>query len=355
LHIVKQDVQHVKHIRTLPLQWGVIGTGGIAADFCQALIGSTRCRVINVVGTSPHKASAFATRFGVSAWSEDLAQLLSDPAVSAVYVASPHTCHDPHAMACIEAGKAVLCEKPITVDAAGAERLVAAARNRDAFLMEAFMYRCHPLLRELVRRLQDDVLGRITHVRAQFGFRAPRVPTHRLFDPGLGGGSILDVGGYPISFARLIAGIAEGLPFAEPVLTSADGVIGPTGVDELAHALLTFQSGMTANVTSAIHEDVGTGTVVFGEKGKIVLPNPWIPRGSRQGTISDMIVCRDGHDPEDVAIRTDLPTYAIEAELVAESLPGIEAQWPAMSHADTVGNMRVLDAWRAALRDGLAR
>ena len=116
-------------------------------------------------------------------------------------------------------------------------------------------------------------------------------------------------------------------------MSSAHGVIGPTGVDEVARAVLTFPSGVTADVTSAIHdEEVGTRAVVFGERGKIVLPNPWIPRGARQGT-------------------------AIEAEVVTESLPALEPKWPAMSHADTMGNMRVLDAWRAAItrrrREGL--
>src|SRR5688572_26068809 len=115
------------------LGWGVVGTGGIAADFCQALTRSARCRVVNVVGSSPLRARPFANRFGITAWSEDLAQLLSDSAVDAVYVASPHSCHEPHAMACIEAGKAVLCEKPITIDLASARRLVAAARRRGVF------------------------------------------------------------------------------------------------------------------------------------------------------------------------------------------------------------------------------
>jgi hypothetical protein len=109
---------------------------------------------------------------------------------------------------------------------------------------------------------------------------------------------------------------------------------------------------MTADVASAISENIGTTAVVSGERGKIVLPNPWIPRGNRHGTLSDMTVYRDGHEPEDVVIETELATYAIEAELVAASLPAIEAAWPAMSHADTLGNMRVLDAWRAAIGRG---
>jgi predicted dehydrogenase len=336
------------------LRWGVIGTGGIAADFCEALKGSSRCQVVNVAGSAPAKAREFAARFAIGAWSPEVAGVVADAAVDAVYIASPHPWHEPHALACIAAGKHVLCEKPLTMDEPGAVRVTAAARHAGVFLMEAFMYRCHPLLRELVARLQDGAIGRIRHVRADFGFRAPRVPEHRLFNPALGGGSILDVGGYPVSFARLIAGIEEGTPFAEPASLAAHGVIGPSGVDELANALLTFRSGLTASLTCAVHDDVGTRAVVFGEAGRIELPDPWIPGGQRQGTISEFTVFRDGRDPEPVTVRTDRSTYAIEAELVLDSLPASEAAWPAMSHADTLGNMRVLDAWQAALRGAVA-
>ena len=253
-------------------------------------------------------------------------------------------------MAAIAAGRPVLCEKPLTLEERSAARVIAAARRRGVFLMEAFMYRCHPLIRELLVRLESGVIGPVRHVRADFGFRAPRSPGHRLFSPALGGGSILDVGGYPVSFARLIAGVVERAPFAEPVALTANGLVGPTGVDELASAHLTFTSGLTASVTSAVSYDVGTSATVFGERGRIVLPNPWIPSGSRQSLETQLTVYSEGREPETVTIRADKPTYAIEAEYVASVLPAIEPTWPAMSWADTLGNLRVMDAWRASLR-----
>jgi predicted dehydrogenase len=334
---------------TRPLRWGVVGTGGIAADFCQALTHSC-CEVVNVAGSSPAKARAFAARFGIADWSKGLAQLLAAPGVDAIYIATPHPAHEEHALASIAAGRHVLCEKPLTMDERSAERVIAAARRAGVFLMEAYMYRCHPLLTELLSRLNDGAIGPIRHVRADFGFCAPREPGHRLFSPALGGGSILDVGGYPVSFARLIAGVVESVPFAEPVAVRASGLIGPTGVDELASAHLTFASGFTASVTSAVSYDLGTSTVVFGERGRIALPNPWIPSGSRQALETGFTVYQDGREPETVTIRTDKPTYAIEAEYVAHALPAIEPTWPAMSWADTLGNLRVMDAWKASLR-----
>jgi predicted dehydrogenase len=335
---------------TRPLRWGVVGTGGIAADFCDALTQSRHCAVVNVAGSSPAKARAFAGRFGIAAWSEGLSQLLADPGVEAVYVATPHPSHEANALASMAAGRHVLCEKPLALDEPSAARVITAARRHGVFLMEAFMYRCHPLLPALVARLQDGAVGTIRHLRADFGFRAPRVPEHRLFSPALGGGSILDVGGYPVSFARLIAGVVEGAPFAEPVALTGSGLIGPTGVDELASAHLVFGSGFTASVTSAVSYDVGTSAVVFGERCRIVLPNPWIPSGRRQALETEFTIHRDGRAPETVTIRTDTPTYAIEADYVAHTLPAIEPEWPAMSWADTLGNLRVMDAWNASLR-----
>jgi predicted dehydrogenase len=281
-----------------------------------------------------------------------LGDLLADTTVDAVYVATPHPLHEAQSIASIEAGKHVLCEKPLTVDAAGAMRVLDAARRHGVFLMEALMYRCHPLMRDLVTRLREGVIGPLRHLRADFAFRVPRVPTSRLFDVQLAGGAILDVGGYPMSLSRLLAGVVERRPFAEPEKIDAVGVIGPTGVDELTTALVTFASGFTATVTAAVFHEAGNAAVIFGENGKIVIDDPWFPGGQRHGLDTGYTIWRDGQKPEAVAIRTTQATYAIEAELVAETLPGKEAPWPAMGWADSLGNMHALDAWRAALLAG---
>ena len=333
-----------------PLCFGIIGTGGIAGDFAKALSHSKRCRVVNVVGSSPEKARKFASDFKLPSSSASLDEFVGDKNVQAVYVATPHPSHEAQAIACIEAKKHVLCEKPMTMDTAGTERVVAAAKKHGVFLMEAWMYRCHPLMKELLHTLKSGAIGDIRHVRADFSFRVPRMPNHRLFDLKLGGGGILDVGGYPVSFARLIAGLIDGKPFSEPTRLEAIGTIGPTGADEFATALLSFESGFNAVVSCAVHHEGGRNTVVFGEKGRITLTDPWIPGSDRQSRETGFTVHLDGKEPEFVPIRTEVATYAIEAELVAATLPALEGPWPAMSWADSIGNMRVLDAWQKALR-----
>jgi predicted dehydrogenase len=327
----------------------VIGTGGIAADFCEALSRSERCEVVSAVGSSPHKSVAFARRFGLARSAASLSELLGDDSVDVVYVATPHPLHEAQALGCIEAGKHVLCEKPLTVDAASSERVIEAARRRGVFLLEGYMYRCHPLLAALLERVKGGAVGEIRHIKADFGFRVARDPKGRLFDLALGGGGILDVGGYVMSFARLLAGVGSGKPFAEPTELEAVGYRGPTGADELSTALVRFDAGLTATLTCAVHHRVGTETILYGEQGQIVLPDPWIPQGVRQSLETSFTVRREGEPEEVVSIRTDRATYAIQAELVAASLPALEAPWPAMSWADTLGNMRALDLWRSRL------
>jgi predicted dehydrogenase len=334
------------------LNFGIIGTGGIASDFAQALGGSSRCHVVDVCGTSAEKAASFAGKWNLPKSSASLEAMLANSSVEAVYVSSPHTAHVEQSIACLRAGKAVLCEKPISVDIAGAERVIAVASEAKVPLIEAWMYRAHPATRALIERLRAGDIGRVTSIRADFCFRVERDPSHRLFNPDLGGGAILDVGGYPVSFARLVAGVATGGELAEPVSVRGRGRIGPTGVDEFSEAELQFSGGITATLRCAVHEPLGTEAVVVGERGKIVLGDPWIPNGARQSLQSEFTVHVEGKPPEVVSTRTALPTYGIEAEMVADTLPDLQAQWPAMTWADSLANMRVLETWLGQVRAG---
>ncbi len=330
------------------LQWGVIGTGAIATDFATALQRSERCRIVNVT-SFPGLAQPFAAKFGIARATDSLDELLDDAEVQAVYVATPHPMHEQLALAAIAAGKHVLVEKPMSTSAAAAGRIIEAARQKRVFLMEAYMYRCHPLITELISRLRAGVIGQIRHVRADFGFRDARNPKGRLFDVEQAGGGMLDVGGYPVSFVRLMAGLAVGRPLAEPTKLTAVGQIGPTGVDELAQATLSFESGVTAEIACGIRYDFGCAATIFGEEGRIRLDDAWLPGGKRQGLESHFTIERDGKPPEVVQVNIPRAIYALEAELVADSLPETQALWPAMTWDDTLANLRVMDQWRAAI------
>jgi predicted dehydrogenase len=335
-----------------PLGFGIVGTGRIAADFAQALKRSKTCRVLGACGSSWEKSKAFARRHGLALAAPSLVELCKRPEIQAIYVATPNSLHEEHALVAIAAGKHVLCEKPLSVDLASAERVIEAARARGTFLMEAYMYRCHPLITALIAELRAESIGLVRHVRADFGFSAPRHPNHRLFNPALGAGAILDVGGYPLSLVRLIAGVATGAELAEPVSIAGAGFVGPAGADEVASALLRFDSGLTAQISCAVRHELGTRVIIFGERGRLVLPNPWLPAGDRQGRAASLVVHLEEQQPQATEVRAHSASYALQAELMARSLPAQEAPWPAMTWADTLGNLRALDAWRDALSSG---
>jgi predicted dehydrogenase/aryl-alcohol dehydrogenase-like predicted oxidoreductase len=325
------------------LNWGVIGPGGIARAFAGQLPRSATGRLVAVGSRDLGRARAFAAEFGAARAYGSYQEVLDDPGVDAVYLATPHPGHAQWAVRAAEAGKHVLCEKPLAMTWAHAMAAVEAARRHDVFLMEAFMYRCHPQIQRLAALVREGVIGRVHQIQASFAFAATPDPAGRLFAPELGGGGILDVGGYPVSAARLVAGAARGLPFADPVEVTGAGHLGETGVDEWAVATLDFGEGLTAHVNSGVRLAAGNVIRVLGGEGYLEVTDPWVPSPDTPGRIA---VHRVGEEPREVATAA-AAQYAAEADVVAAHLA--DRQAPQMSWADSLGNAAALDAWRAAI------
>lgn len=275
--------------------------------------------------------------------------LLADPDVDAVYVATPHPFHAIWAIRAIEAGKPVLCEKPLAMTAGEAEKVVSVARARRVFLVEAFMYRMHEQTKKLVELLRSGAIGEIRLIRATFGFRREFQPELRHFANDLGGGAILDLGCYCTSLARLVAGVAIGKPFADPLEVIGTARFVPSGVDEQASAVMSFPADVIAELSASITLVQDNTAQIFGTRGSISLSSPWLCTG-RQGERKSVISLRPASgEGQDFVYETTDWLYAIEAEAFAASLQKGEPIWPAPSLDDTIGNMKALDAWRAAV------
>lgn len=329
------------------VNWGIVGPGIIARRFAEELVYSRTGKLVAVASRSVDRARSFAEEFGRH--SDDIRvhrsyeTLLADPAVDAIYIATVHTSHVRIAIQALEAGKHVVCEKPLSVDHAGAMAVVEAARRCRRYLAEAYMYRFHPQTRRLVELIERGVIGDVQHVHASFSFSAELFAGHRLLDPTLAGGAILDVGGYPASVARLIAGAASQKLFDDPVSLTATGSIGTTGVDEWATASLVFDSGITAHLTCGVRLAEENYVVVSGARGKIVVHDPWLPSVEHGSSIE---LRRVGCPPERIRIEAAYQ-YALQADAVAEY--AAEGQSPMMSWSDSLGNASTLDRWRAAI------
>ncbi|MGB7158834.1 MAG: aldo/keto reductase [Tepidisphaeraceae bacterium] len=331
---------------TSKLRWGILGAGNIAKAFAKGLAASRTGTLVAIGSRSQENADAFGAAFNVPHRHGSYEALLADGDVDAVYIATPHPAHAEWAIKAAEAKKHLLVEKPIAMSFHEASAIIEAAIEHDVFLMEAFMYRCHPQTQRLVELLRDErAIGDVRVIHATFSFHATFNPQGRAFDNATGGGGILDVGCYCTSMARLVAGVATGKAFAEPIEVKAVGHLGATGVDEWAIASLKFPGGILAQLSTGVSINQENVVRIDGSEGSILIPSPWVV--ARDGGTTKIIVTRTGAPaPREVLIETPLPLYAIEADTVAEHLARRQPPSPAMSWDDTLGNLRALDGWR---------
>lgn len=337
------------------VRWGIIGPGSIAHNFAQGIAEAKNAELVAVASRSSERSNAFGERFGVETAHrhESYEALYDDPDVDAVYIATPHPFHAEQALAAIRAGKHVAVEKPAAVTADDVTRIVEAAGSRNVFLMEAYMYLHHPQIRRLIELLKEGNLGEPLHVRARFGFAAPFDPASRLYSPDLAGGGILDVGGYPLTFARLVAGLGNS-DFATPSQIDGMGTIGSTGVDISAFAHLKFLSGMTAEIAAAVALDLCESAEVVCENGRVTLADPWVPGKAAGPSDADIVWQVGGEEPvtERIAAPKILYAYEVEAAGAAISDGKTALSYPLIDPHSSIGNAVWLTRWRDCLSNG---
>ncbi|MGW0333146.1 Gfo/Idh/MocA family protein [Streptomyces sp. NPDC003011] len=316
------------------VRWGILATGGIAAAFTADLVDLPDAEVVAVASRTEESAKAFADRFGIPRAYGDWESLAHDADVDVVYVATPHAAHRAAAGLCLAAGRNVLCEKAFTLNAREAGELVALARERGRFLMEAMWMYCNPLILRLAGLVRDGAIGEVRSVHADFGLAGPFPPSHRLRDPAQGGGALLDLGVYPVSFAQLLLG--------EPSDIAARAVLSDEGVDLQTGALLSWDSGALASVHCSIIGGTATTASVTGSQGRIDLPYGFFHTDR-------FVLHRDGRDPQEFTAGPEDGTRAglqHEALEVMRALRAGETESPLVPLDGTLAVMRTLDAIR---------
>jgi len=325
--------------------WAVLGPGAIARRFLAQLPDGAGT-LVAVGSSSPDRARAFADDAVEHGYAEvtaaDYDTVLADPAVDAVYVSTVHTGHAALVLAALEAGKAVLCEKPLAPNHGTAMALADAARQAGLPLVEAFMYRFHPQTAALLDLVREGAVGDVTHVDASFAFRAGE-RTGRLFDVDTAGGGILDVGGYPVTMSAAIVQAATGVAVAEPTELTATGTIGPTGVDEWAVAELGYRGGITATVRTGVRVQDTNAVTVHGSRGRIVLSDPWT-----LGADPTIVVSTVDDEPRTLSFPGEQP-YAREADATTDALRTGAVEARQMTLDESLATARTLDRWRAAI------
>ncbi|WNI19579.1 Gfo/Idh/MocA family protein [Actinacidiphila sp. ITFR-21] len=319
------------------MRWGVLATGGIAATFTEALLSLPDAEVVAVGSRSEAGAKAFAERYGIPRAYGSWAELAADDGVDVVYVATPHSAHRDAAGLCLEAGRAVLCEKALTINAREARELVSLARDRRLFLMEAMWTYCNPLVRHMAGMIADGVIGDVRNVSAHFGFAGDFAPEHRMRDPRLGGGAVLDLGVYPVSFAQLLLG--------EPDAVEAWAHLTPEGVDGNTGILLGWDGGAVATLSCSFTAETAATATISGSEGRIEIAEGFFHPES-------FVLHRRGEDTPttvhlaDVHTDTDRSTMRHEAAEVMRCLRAGETESPLVPLDGSLAVMRTLDRIR---------
>lgn len=314
------------------IRWGIIGTGNIANQFARGLQSVKDAELVAVGSRNQESADAFADTYGAPNRHPSYEALAADPEVDAVYISTPHSYHKDNTILCLNAGKAVLCEKPFAINYTEAKEMVDLARERGVFLMEAMWTRFLPAIVKIRELLAEGVLGEIRMFTADFGFNARPNPEHRLFNPAMGGGALLDVGIYPISFASML--------FGKPESIVSVANLGETGVDEEANILLRYEDGQVANCMTTIRLSTPNAATIMGREGRIdIHPRFWYA--------TDFTLRLNGQEPVAYRIPHLGNGYNYEAIEVGNCLRAGKLESDVIPLDETLQIMQTLDELRA--------
>lgn len=249
------------------IKWGILGLGRIAHQFAKGLKSIDDAELYAVVSRTQQKADDFAKEYDIPMSYGNYEDFMNNNEIEIVYIATPHPMHKEYSIMCMEAGKAVLCEKPVAMNQYELAQMIACSKKNDVFFMEAMWTRFLPSIVKVRELINNDVIGEIKRVTADFGFNAVN-KTGRLYEPELGGGSLLDVGVYTISFSSMILG-------SKPKYIAGMPYIGATGVDERASIILGYENGVFANLFCGVSARMSNDAFIYGEKGYIHVLDFW--------------------------------------------------------------------------------
>ena len=331
----------MKKINTV--KWGIIGTGSIASSFAHSIKNSRNANLISVYGRSNSKLSDFSKKFNLKGFNS-LDQFLSSKDIDAIYIATPHSSHFLYSYEAIKNKKHVLCEKPIALNSSESMVLVYEARKNKVFLMEAFMYRTHPQTQNIIELAKKEFAGKKIKIESSFGFNAKVSEDHRLRNLSLAGGAILDVGCYPLSMVRLLAGALGDKKFIEPLEMNVSAEIDKTGVDISSTADLIFSENISAEIKTAINNDLPNNLIIKSSNKILEVDQPW-HCGQFQDGKSSISLSVAGEKIKEYHLNDKIGLFTREIDHASEAILNGLLESDAMSHADTLGNMISLENW----------
>ena len=312
-------------------RWGILATGHIANSMAQALQSVAEAEIVAVASRSQETADAFGDKWHIPRRYASYEALAADPDVEIIYIATPHPFHFDNMQLCLNAGKHVLCEKPLTLNAHEAKACIGLARQKQLFLMEAIWMRFFPAIAQVRQWVANGTIGEVRLIQADFCFHLPYNPKHRLYNPDLGGGALLDLGIYPLSFTIMLLGF--------PKEVQGWAQLSQTGVDELNALTLHYEDGVIAQLTSSMSIYKPREAFVVGTRGYI--------------KVHDIFFCPDrltlhlnGQEPQTMEVPFLENGYPHEIEEVHACLRAGKIESPLLPHDETMQMMQLMDTLR---------
>lgn len=313
------------------INWGILGTGNIAHQFARGLDVLSDAKLIAVGSRSIDRAAKFASEFHIPNKHGSYTELANDSDVDVVYVATPHPFHKEDSILCLKSGKAVLCEKPLAINAKQVKEMIECARESQKFLMEAMWTRFLPVIVKVRQWLTEGVIGEVRMLKADFGFRSGWNPEGRLLNPELAGGALLDVGVYTIAMASMVLD-------SEPSKVESIIHIGETGVDEQSAVLLGYDDGQLAILSCAVRTNIPQDSQILGTEGSIYIPDFW------HATSATLSV--SGKEPEKFEMPFEGNGYNYEAVEVMKCLREDKLESDVMPLDESLSIMKIIDKVR---------
>ena len=331
------------------IKWGIIGSGNIADAFAHSVKYCQDSDLVSVFGRNEEAVKQFSSKFTIKSYT-NLDSFFTSDEIDAVYIATPHSSHFTYSLEAIKNNKHILCEKPLTMNYLESMTLLSLAKEAKVFLMEAYMYRTHPQTfnildhLDLFKNTQEKIF-----IESSFGFSAELPKEHRLRNPLLGGGAILDVGCYPLSMVKLIAGNLQGMPFADPESIIATGRLDETGVDLQSEAHLVFSDQIEAKISCAIDEEYSNDLKIKSGNLELVVEQPW-HCGQFQDGNSSIKILDSGDLIKEVSYLDTVGLFTREIDHASKCIQEEKFESALVSHADTQSNMLWLDKWRQEIK-----
>lgn len=309
-------------------RWGILGAGRIAEKFGEALCYTEGAEVYAVASRDMDKAKAYAGKYKASKAYNNYTDLIKDENIDIIYIATPHAFHYEQTILCLENKKAVLCEKPMSLTLRQTREMIEASTKNKLFLMEGMWTGCMPFIDKVLSLIKEDTIGPPRYLSADFGFVAPNDPAGRLFNKALGGGSVMDIGIYPIFLSAFI--------FGEPTVIKTVTKLTSTGVDEYANIILQYANGQTAHLLSTIGFNTDIEAEIIGTKGRIKISNPWFKA-------TDFLVILNDGNRQHFSIPHDCNGFEHEIKEVMHCLDNGLLQSNKMPHQLTLSVSKIME------------